>query len=102
MGCPDSIFASQEVNHKFITEGDSVYTCYYDLEKAFDMVEFCILLEPLAHVGIRGKCWRLIKKLHEDLHAQVKALCGLFFGRGLRILSSKQQKTNDRVHPTDS
>ena len=27
VGCSDSIFASQEVNYKFINEGDSVYTC---------------------------------------------------------------------------
>ena len=88
VGCPDSIFASQEVNHKFVNEGDSVYTCYYDLEKAFDTVEFCVLLEQLAHVGIRGKCWRLIKNWHEDLHAQVKVgnllSCHLPIGRGIR------------------
>ena len=85
VGCSDSIFASQEVNHKFIYEGDSVYTCYYDLEKAFDTVEFCVLLEQLAHVGIRGK---LIKNWHEDLHAQVKVgnllSCRLPIGRGIR------------------
>ena len=66
----------------------SVYTCYYDLEKAFDTVEFCVLLEQLAHVGIRGKCWRLIKNWHEDLHAQVKVgnflSCHLPIGRGIR------------------
>ena len=87
MGCSDSIFASQEVNHKFIDEGDSVYTCYYDLEKAFDTVEFCVLLEQLAHVGIRGKCWRLIKNWHKDLHAQVKVgnllSCHFPIGRGI-------------------
>lgn len=33
VGCTDSIFASQEVNHKFINKGDSVYSCYYNLEK---------------------------------------------------------------------
>ena len=88
MGCSDSIFASQEVNHRFINEGDSVYTCYYDLEKAFDMVEFCILLEQLAHVGIRGKCCRLVMNWHENLHPQVKVRNFLSdhlpIGRGIR------------------
>ena len=74
VGCRDSIFASQEVNHKFINEGDSVYTCYYDLEKAFDTVEFCVLLEQLVHVGIRGKCWRLIKNWHEDFATEVRII----------------------------
>ena len=88
VGCSDSIFASQEVNNKFIKEGDSVYTCYYDLEKAFDTVEFSVLLEQLAYIGIKGKCWRLIKNWHEDLHAQVKVgnllSCHLQIGRGIR------------------
>ena len=86
VGYSDSIFATQEVNHRFINEGDSVYTCY--LEKAFDTLEFCVLLEQLAHIGIRGKCWRLVMNWHENLHAQVKV--GNFLsdhlpiGRGIR------------------
>lgn len=79
VGCSDSIFASQEVTHKFTSEGDSVYTCYYDLEKAFDTVEFCVLLEQLANAGIREKSWRLIKNWHENLHALVKV--GNLFSR---------------------
>ena len=88
VGCSDSIFASQEVNHRFINEGDSVYTCYYDFEKAFNTAEFCVLLEQLAHIGIRGKCWRLVMNWHENLHTQVKV--GNFLsdhlpiGRGIR------------------
>ena len=52
---------SQEVNHTFVMEGDSVYSYYYDHEKAFDTVymEFCVMLEQLVHIGVRRKCWRL-------------------------------------------
>ena len=35
---------------------------------------YSVSLEQLAHVGIRTKCWKVIKNVnwHEDLHAQVK------------------------------
>ena len=37
-------------------------TCvYFDLQKAFDSVEFPVLLDRLFSVGINGKTWRLIR-----------------------------------------
>ena len=41
--------------------GDSVYSCFFDLARSFDTVEFCVLLVHLFDAGINGKCWRLIK-----------------------------------------
>ena len=57
----DSVFTGQESISKFTSEGDLVYSCFYDLSSAFDTVEFCILLEHLFYAGVKGKCWRLIK-----------------------------------------
>ena len=33
--------------------------CLYDLQKAFDSVEYSVLLEKLYGVGVIGKMWRL-------------------------------------------
>ena len=72
VSCQDSIFASQEANAKFISEGDNVYSCFYDLASAFDTVEFSALLEELFRVGVKGKCWRLIRQWYCDPVSQVK------------------------------
>ena len=36
----DASFAIQETIRKYVCEGDIVYQVFYDLEKAFDSVEF--------------------------------------------------------------
>ena len=40
MGCADAIFAMQETIAKHVREGTTVHMCLYDLQKAFDSVEF--------------------------------------------------------------
>lgn len=45
-GILDTNIEVEEVNAKFINEGDNVY-CFHDLNSAFDTVEFCMLLEEL-------------------------------------------------------
>ena len=72
VSCQDSIFASQEANAKFISEGDNVYSCFYDLASAFDTVKFSVLLEELFRVGVKGKCWQLIRQWYCDPVSQVK------------------------------
>ena len=52
---------SQEAIEKFTSDGDTVYTCFYDLASAFDTTEFSVLLEELFNAGIRDMSWRLIK-----------------------------------------
>ena len=46
--------------------------CLYDLQKAFDSVEYPVLLEKLFDVGVNGKCWRLIKNWYEGTKCRVK------------------------------
>ena len=60
VSCQDSISAGTECNATFVNGGDNVYTCFYDLHSAFDIVEFSVLLRELFKAGIQGKCWRLI------------------------------------------
>lgn len=60
ISCQDAIFATQEVIQNDLRDGRVSYLSLYDLEKAFDSVEHCILLQSLFHAGINGKAWRLI------------------------------------------
>ena len=60
-------FRWSRIHFKFTAEEDRVYTCFYDLASAVDSVEFSVLLEQLYHVGVRGKCWRIIKDWYTDL-----------------------------------
>ena len=45
--------------------------CLYDLQKAFDSVEYPVLLEKL-YDGVNGKMWRLLKSWYKGGSCQVK------------------------------
>ena len=36
----DAIFSTQEANLKYIREGENPTLCFFDLEKAFDSIEY--------------------------------------------------------------
>ena len=72
VSCTDSMFASMEALAHFKSNGDNVYSCFYDLASAFDTVEFCVLLQNLFQAGIRGKCWRLLHDWYSNLSSQVR------------------------------
>ena len=57
VSCADAIFATQEVVAKYLRGGNWVYMCLYDLQKAFDSVEYPVLLEKLFDAGVNGKMW---------------------------------------------
>ena len=62
----------QEFVAKYIREGSRVYMCLYNLQKAFDSVEYPVLLEKLFDAGVNGKMWRLLKSWYEGGSCQVK------------------------------
>ena len=61
-----------EIISKYIRDGDSVYSCFYDLASAFDTVEYPVLLNSLAKSGISGKSWRLLKQWYTGVKSQVR------------------------------
>ena len=61
VSCVDAIFATQEVINRYLLEGGKIYMCLYDLEKAFDSVEFSVLLKRLFYGGVNSKTWRLLR-----------------------------------------
>ena len=72
VSCADATFTCQETISKLIQDGDSVYSCFYDLASAFDTVEYPVLLSHLKNSGISGKTWRLIKDWYSDVHSYVR------------------------------
>jgi len=54
VSCVGTIFATQEVVARYVHEDSDVYMCLYDLLKAFDSVEYCVLLQRLFSVGVNG------------------------------------------------
>ena len=77
VSCCDPTEVVQEVVRDYIQDGSTVYQCLYDLEKAFDSVEFCVLLHHLYKSGIHGKAWRVIKSFYSNPLAQVRVGNGL-------------------------
>ena len=88
MSCHDATFTVLESIRKYLRSGDSVFQIFYDLEKAFDSVEFPVLLKHLYGAGIHGKAWRLIRSYYLSPTSRVRvnnALSSEFtLGRGVR------------------
>ena len=66
VSCANAIFATQELINRYMLEGGKVYMCLYDLEKAFDSVNFSVLLKRLFHAAINSKTWRLLRSWYSD------------------------------------
>ena len=58
--CTDAIFSSHEVLSRLARGGDRAYICFFDLQKAFDTVQYPLLLKRAFDCGINGKAWRLL------------------------------------------
>ena len=72
VSCLDAIFTTQETILKRMRDGDEPYLCFFDLEKAFDSIEYGVLLRHMFNLGINGKCWRLIKDWYSESFGVVK------------------------------
>ena len=73
VGCAEALFVMQEVIARYVEEGSPVYLCLYDLQKAYDSVEFPVLLDRLFKAGVNGKTWRLIRDWYQDGVCAVKS-----------------------------
>ena len=88
VSCADAIFATQEVINRYLQEGSSVYMCLYDLQKAFDSVEFPVLLRRLFNVGVNSKTWRILNSWYTNFQTSVRlgkhVSPSFTLGRGVR------------------
>ena len=72
VSCSDITYACQETISKFIHEGNSIDSCFYDLLSAFDTIEYSILLSHLKRSSISGKAWRLVMNWYSNVHSTVR------------------------------
>ena len=72
VSCTDAIFATQEVISRYLNDGSKVFICLYDLQKAFDSLEYPVLLDKLYEVGVNGKMWCLMKSWYAGGSCRVK------------------------------
>ena len=67
--CQDAIFAMQEAILKVVREGDDAFLSLFDLEKA---LKHAIMLDCLFDSGIKGRAWRIVSCMYNNLHAVEK------------------------------
>ena len=72
MSCDDAIFATQEVIARYVRGGGQVFMCLYDTQKAFDSVEYPVLLNRLYEAGVNGKTWRLLRSWYDGASCCVR------------------------------
>ena len=68
----DAIFALQTLVNKTLKRKKSLYCCFIDYSKAFDLVDRSSLWCKLIKQGLQGKMLRLIKSLYENVKSCVK------------------------------
>ena len=61
VSCAEAIFSIMEVISTYSQCSEKVYMCFYDLQKAFDSIQYPVLLKRLYESGVNGKAWRLLR-----------------------------------------
>jgi hypothetical protein len=77
ISCEDATFCVHETLNYLTRNGNMVFQVLYYLKKAFDSIEYGILLKHLYCKGIHGKCWRIIQSFYDKPTACVKVNDGL-------------------------
>jgi len=85
----DQIFTLKSVLHERKSKNQSTYLAFLDLHKAYDNIWKAAILTTLWQKGIKGKLWRVIKSLNEELTTTIKTRYGLT--RSITIQESIRQ-----------
>lgn len=70
--CEDHIFTLKSIAACRLVEGKKTFMAFLDFRKAFDSVWREGLLLAAWNTGLRGRMWRLIDALYDNVQAQVK------------------------------
>lgn len=73
-GTREAIGILRTICERSIEFGNSVYACFVDLEKAFDRIDWKILLSTLKEIGVDWRDRRMIKQLYLKQTASVRIL----------------------------
>ena len=70
-GCVDNIYTLNELVQGRLREGKDTYAFFLDVQKAYDTVWRNGLWFKLWEFGVRGKMWRVIKRMYESSKSAV-------------------------------
>jgi hypothetical protein len=70
-GCSDVLFTWAEVVRGRRTEDKATYCAFIDVKKAYDRVWRDGLWKRLWDAGVRGKMWRIIKNMYQEVKSCV-------------------------------
>ena len=85
----DQLFILKSVIQKAKIEKKKLYIIYIDIEKAYDKAWLDGIMYILWNKGIKGKIWRIIRKLNKDLKAKCRTRVGL--SREIKINGNLRQ-----------
>ena len=69
--CVDNVYTLNEIVQGRLREGKETYAFFLDVKKAYDTVWRDGLWVKLWGLGIRGKMWRVIKRMYEASRSAV-------------------------------
>ena len=72
VSCAEAIFSTLEVVSQHSQKNEKMYMCFYDLQKAFDSIQYPVLLTRLYEAGVDGKAWRLIRSWYNQPKNRVR------------------------------
>ena len=72
VSCAEAIFSTLEVVSQHSQNNEKMYMCFYDLQKAFDSIQYPVLLTRLYEAGVDGKAWRLIRSWYNQAKNRVR------------------------------
>ena len=72
VSCAEAIFSTMEVISTYSRCSEKVYMCFYDLQKAFDSIQYPVLLKRLYEAGVNGKAWRIIRSWYTSPNSMVR------------------------------
>ena len=72
VSCAEAIFSTMEVISTYSRSFEKVYMCFYDLQKAFDSIQYPVLLKRLYESGVNGKAWRLLRSWYTSPRSMVR------------------------------
>ena len=72
VSCMEATFSTLEVLSQHSQQNEKMYMCLYDLQKAFDSVQYPILFKRLYEAGVNGKSWRLMCSWYNQPRSRVK------------------------------
>ena len=71
-GTREAIGILKSICERSLEFGNNVYTCFVDLEKAFDRVDWKLLLDTLTEIGVDWRDRRMIRNLYLKQTATVR------------------------------